>query len=181
MLDTLLDAGVEAELGDALPADFEARFGTLVYLNPLDTFDPSVDAAATALVDNGGRLVLVMEHCKNGCWGNAEGHNTLLGSLGSSLRLFGDGGAPLSNTSLVVTSTPPLTDGVGELVVYYSGHVDTGVSGVAIGQIEGGDAVIGYEALGWGEVVAIADSSILGYRLDAGDNAQFVRNWGLHD
>jgi len=180
VLATLTDAGVDAELGDALPADFEARFGTLVYLNPTEDFDPPVNAAATNLVEAGGRVVLVMEHCKNGCWGNAEGHNDLLSSLGSSLRMVGDGGAPLSDTALVLTPTPPLTDGVSDLIVYYSGHVEVGVCGAALGAMDGGDVIIGVESLGWGEVVAVADSSVLGYRLASGDNERFVQNWALH-
>jgi hypothetical protein len=180
VLATLTGAGVDTELGDTLPVGFERRFGTLVYLNPRSDFDPTVDAAALDLVEAGGRLVLVMEHCKNGCWGNAEGHNELLGALGSSLSMVGDGGAPLSDTALVLTPTPPLTDGVSDLVVYYSGHVELGASGVALGAMDGGEAIVGFEPLGWGEVVAIADSSMLGYRLAAGDNALFLQNWGQH-
>lgn len=52
--------------------------------------------------------------------------------------------------------------------------------GIAVGSIAGGDVVIGLESLGWGEVVAIADSSMFGYRLDAADNAQLVLNFALH-
>lgn len=180
MLQILLDAGVDAAMGTTLPADFTERMGTLVYLNPLEAFDPAVDAAAAQLVADGGRVVLVMEHCKDGCWGYAPGHNTLLTALGSSMRMHGDGGAPLSDVSLSLMATPPLTDGVSDIVVYYTGRVEVGDSGISLGMMEGGDTIIGLEALGTGEVVAIADSTMFGYRLDAGDNAQFVRNWALH-
>jgi hypothetical protein len=175
----LVDAGIDVALGDVLPADFADRFGTLVYMNPREDFDPAVDSAALDLVASGGRLVLVMEHCKNGCWGNAPGHNALLDQLGSTVRLHGDGGAPLSDTALTITDVGPLTDGVNELVVYYSGHVELG-SATALGTIPGGDVVIGWQAVGPGEVVAIADSSILGYRLDAADNRQLIENFASH-
>ena len=174
-----VDAGVDVERGEALPTDFADRFGTLVYLNPTGDFDPAVDTAAIELVSSGGRLVLVMEHCKNGCWGNEAGHNALLETLGSSLRMRGDGGAPLSDTPLQLMDVPPLTDGVGELVVYYSGHVEVGTA-VALGSMQGGDAIIAWEQLGPGEVLAIADSSMFGYRLDAGDNAAFIENLAVH-
>lgn len=177
--DIFTAGGVDVELGETLPADFASRFGTLVYLNPMTTFDPDVDVAAAELVEGGGRLVLVMEHCKNGCWGNADGHNALLASLGSSMRMYGDGGADLSETPLAVSPVPPLTDGVGDLVVFYSGRVDIGTA-TPLGAISGGDVIIGHEVLGWGEVLTVADSSILGYSLGAGQNAEFVANWALH-
>ncbi|MCA9635675.1 MAG: hypothetical protein KC420_06550, partial [Myxococcales bacterium] len=167
--------------GDALPGGFAETYGTLVYMNPTGDFPADVNAAASALVDAGGRLVLVMEHCKNGCWGNADGHNALLGALGAGMRLAGDGGAPLSQTSLTVSADPPLTDGVGELVAFYSGRVIPGPATIAVGKIDGGDVVVAAEAVGGGgEVVAIADSSMLGYVLDAGDNAVLVANFGAH-
>jgi hypothetical protein len=175
----LVEAGTDVLLGDDLPADFVDRFGTIVYLNPTADFDPSVNAAAIDLVERGGRVVLVMEHCKNGCWGNADGHNALLEALGSGMTLHGDGGAPLADTSLTITAATPLTDGVDDLVVYYSGHVEL-ATGDAVGAIDGGDVIVARESLGWGEVVAIADSSMLGYRLQAGDNAQLVRNFAAH-
>ena len=175
----LVDAGIEVGRGDVLPDDFADRFGTLVYLNPREEFDLAVDSFAEQLVSAGGRLVLVMEHCKNGCWGNAAGHNALLEQLGSTLRMHGDGGAPLADTVLSIEPVVPLTDEVGELVVYYSGRVEVGTA-TALGTIPNGDVVIGWEALGPGEVLAIADSSMFGYRLQAADNRQFVRNLAKH-
>ena len=173
-------AGVEVAVGATLPGDFAARFGTLVYMNPTGDFPAEVDAAAAALVEGGGRVVVVMEHCKNGCWGNADGHNALLAALGAGMRVAGDGGAGLQQTELPVVAAPPLTDGVAALVVFYSGRVIAGPATVALGQIPGGDVVVGWEAVGSGEVVAVTDSSIFGYVLGAGDNARFVTNLGLH-
>lgn len=69
---------------------------------------------------------------------------------GSRETLHGDGGAPLSDTVLAVTAAPPLTDGADELVVFYSGHVEVGQR-IAVGSTEGGDVVIGLEAIGWGD------------------------------
>lgn len=180
-VESLLDgAGVDVASGEALPADFAGRFGTLVYMNPTGEFPAEVNAAATALVEAGGRLVLVMEHCKNGCWGNADGHNALLAALGAGMRVAGDGGADLEETELPVVAAPPLTDGVSTLVVFYSGHVIAGGETVALGKIPGGDLVIGFEAIGAGEVVAVTDSSIFGYVLGSGDNSKFVTNLALH-
>lgn len=176
----LEDADVDVLVGVDLPADFVGRFGTLVYMNPRESFPESIDAAATALVEAGGRLVLVMEHCKNGCWGNADGHNALLAALGAGMRVAGDGGADLSVTALDITLAPPLTDGVSTLVVYYSGHVEPGDGTIAVGTIPDGDVVVAMEEIGAGEVVAITDSSILGYVLDEGDNTRLVENFARH-
>ncbi len=131
------DMGVPVARGDVLPGDFAENYGTLFYMNPIDVFEPAVNVAAIDLVNRGGRLVLIMEHCKNGCWGNADEHNALLAGLGSSMRFFGDGGAPLSETSLDILPVPPLTDGVGTLMVYYSGHVEVGAAGIALGSMPG--------------------------------------------
>jgi len=180
VVDVLAGAGVDVEQGQGLPDDFAAQYGTLVYMNPQTVFVAEVDAAATALVGAGGRLVLVMEHCKNGCWSNADGHNALLTALGAGMRLAGDGGAALESTVLDVTPAPPLTDGVDALVAYDSGHVVVGPDTVAVGRISGGDVVVALEAIGAGEVLAITDSSMLGYVLGEADNSRFVENFALH-
>jgi hypothetical protein len=171
----LSGGGVETLVGDALPAGFADDYGVLVLMNPMDSIPSGVGDAAQELLDRGGRVVIVMEHCKNGCWGNAEADNALIERLGGTMVLSGEGGATLEMTSLVVTPVPPLTDGVGEIVVYYSGSVDAG-DGVALGVVDGGDAVVGYEALGAGDLVVVADSSMFGYVMDAGDNERFVLN-----
>lgn len=180
VVDVLTGAGVPVAQGTELPDGFAQLYGTLVYMNPQTVFPAEVDAAASALVNGGGRLVLVMEHCKNGCWSNADGHNTLLAALGAGMRLAGDGGAELESTVLDVTPTPPLTDGVGSLVAYYSGHVVMGPDSVAVGRISGGDVVVALETIGAGEVLAVADSSMLGYVLGEADNSRFVENFALH-
>ena len=147
----------------------------MLFLNPMTALPADVKNAAKDLVQRGGRVVVVMEHCKNGCWGNAAEDNALLGSLGSSLTFSGQGGAPLASTSLVVAPVPPLTDGVNQIVAFYSGSVD---GGTALGTVSGGDRVIGYQRLGKGDTVAIADSSIFGYVMQSGDNRRFILNLG---
>ncbi len=173
------EASVEVELGETLPADFATRFGTMMYLNPLGMFDPAVNAAALELVERGGRVVLVMEHCKNGCYGSAAGHNEVLALLGSTMTFYGDGGGALESVSLEIDPAPPLTEGVDELVIYYSGSVDVGAAD-RVGTVPDGDTVIAREHLGWGEVVCIADGSMFGYVTDAGDNPQFALNLAVH-
>ena len=163
----------DVEVGEVVPSDLTARFGLLALMNPRQPGPSSVTTAAAGHLAAGGRVLLVMEHCKNSCWGDAEGDNALLTALGSDMRLSGTGGAPLSQTALEVTPVPGITDGVSSLVVYYSGSVDVG-SGVALGRVPAGDVVIGYQAVGGGEVIVVADSSMFGYVLDAGDNRQFV-------
>lgn len=177
VVEILVAAGVDTQLGEDLPVDFNERFGTLVYLNPVADFDPEVDEAAAELVASGGRLVLVMEHCMNGCWGNAPGHNALLEQLGSQLRFIGAGVS--SAAPLAVTPVGPLTDGVEELMAYYTGSVEVG-SATALGSA-GDLAIIGWEALGPGEVVAIADGSMFGYVLGAADNQRFIENLAVHE
>ena len=174
--DTYQAAQITAEISSTLPADFSVRFGVLWLMNPLLTVDQAVMDAAKALVNIGGRVVVVMEHCKNGCWGNADGDNALLSYVGSTVRLSGMGGAPLSATTLVLTPVPAITDGVSQLVVYYTGSV---TGGVAVGSISGGDVVIAYEKIGLGDIVAVADSSMFGYVIGAGDNRRFIRNLGV--
>lgn len=169
------DNWIDAVVGDALPGRLADDYGVLVLMNPMTAIPATVSDAALDLIGRGGRIVIVMEHCKNGCWGNAEGDNALVALLGGTMVLSGDGGAPLARTSLVVTPVPPITDGVGEIVVYYSGSVAVG-DGVALGVVEGGDAVVGYEPVGRGDLVVVADSSMFGYVMDAGDNERFVLN-----
>lgn len=168
--------GLGVVRSDVVPSDVSS-LKLLVLLNPRSTLDPALVSAAQQLVRGGGRLLLVMEHCKNGCFGNAAEHNRVLMALPSSLRLSGTGGAPLSRTTLSLVPVPPLTTGVSSLVVYYSGSVTPG-TGTALGTVPGGDVVIAYEAVGPGEVVAIADSSMLGYVLNDGDNRAFLLNLG---
>lgn len=170
---TAMASAGDVEVGEVVPSDLTARFGLLALMNPRQAVPSSVTTAAAGHLAAGGRVLLVMEHCKNGCWGDAEGDNALLTALGSDMRLSGTGGAPLSQTALEVTQVPEITDGVSSLVVYYSGSVDVG-TGVALGRVPAGDVVIGYQAVGGGEVIVVADSSMFGYVLDAGDNRQFV-------
>jgi hypothetical protein len=170
---TAMSSAGNIEVGEVVPSDLSARFGLLALMNPLQAVPSAVATAAAAHLAAGGRVLLVMEHCKNGCWGNAEGDNALLAALGSDMRLSGSGGAPLSETALELTQIPGITAGVSSLVVYYSGSVDVG-SGVALGRVPEGDVVIGYQAVGGGEIIVVADSSMFGYVLDSGDNREFV-------
>ncbi|MCK6544358.1 hypothetical protein L6R52_00675 [Myxococcota bacterium] len=163
------------DVGETVPTDLADRFGLLAIMNPTEPVPSAVGDAAAALLARGGRVLIVMEHCKNGCWGDAAGDNALLARLGSDMTLSGTGGAPLSRTSLVITPVAGLTTGVASIVVYYSGSVDVG-SGVALGRIAGGDTVVGYQRAGGGEIIVVADSSMFGYVLDEGDNRRFLTN-----
>jgi hypothetical protein len=174
--DTYQAAQITAEISTTLPADFSTRFGVLWLMNPLSQVDQTVKDAAKALVAIGGRVVLVMEHCKDGCYGDAQDDNAFLSYIGSTVRLSGMGGAPLSATTLVLMSVPPITNGVSQLVVYYTGSV---TGGVALGSMSGGDAVIAYQSVGLGDVVAVADSSMFGYVIASGDNRRFIANLGV--
>lgn len=168
-------AGITAEAADTLPSDFEARIGVLMMMNTRSMIGEDVKRAAQALVARGGRLVVIMEHCKNGCWGNESEDNLLLAAVGSTIRMSGMGGAPLAETQLTITPTPPLTDAISSLIVYYSGSV---TAGPALGRTSGGDTIIAYEKVGLGDVVAVADSSMFGYVFGRGDNTKFVVNLG---
>lgn len=182
VVDLIAGTGAMVELSpDAPPADLlAAGFGTLVYMSPRDAFPSEVDASATALVNNGGRLVLLMEHCKGGCYGNADGLNTLLAGLGAEMRFLGDGGAPLMDAPMPVAAAVPLvTDGVATITVYYTGHIDPGAQTTSIALYQG-QTIVAYEAAGPGEVVGVADGSMFGYTLAKGDNQQFVRNFAAH-
>ena len=182
MVDLIAATGAMVELSpDAPPADLlAAGFGTLVYMSPRDAFPPEVDASATALVNGGGRLVLLMEHCKGGCYGNAAGLNALLAGLGAGMRFFGDGGAPLMDAPMpVVAPVPLVTDGVATITVYYTGHIDPGAETTSIALYQG-QTIVAHEVAGAGEVVGVADGSMFGYTLAKGDNQQFVRNFAAH-
>jgi hypothetical protein len=167
-------AGFVTETTDSFPADFVKTTGTMLLLNPLDPLPEKVLLGARALLLRGGRVVLIMEHCKGGCYGNAAGDNAFLEALGSSLRLSGEGGAPLSETPLTLAAAPP-TQGLTTVMAYYSGSVMVG-DGLALGAMDGGagDVVLGYETLYNGDIVVAADSSIFGYMLDQADNSAFV-------
>ena len=167
-------AGFATETTNAFPADFVTTTGTMLILNPLDLLGEKVLLGARALLLRGGRVVLVMEHCKNGCYGNADGNNAFLEALGSSMRLSGEGGAPLSKTPLALAAAPP-TQGLTAVTAFYSGSVMVG-DGLALGTMDGGagDVVLGYEALYNGDIVVAADSSIFGYVLAEADNSAFV-------
>lgn len=173
---TLQAAGVTSSTGTGLPSDFDAAFGVLWLMNPMQAVPADVSRAAKALLARGGRVVLVFDHCKNGCWSNTGGDNDLLSSLGSEIRTSGTGGAPLSETSLQMTAVPKVTDGVASVVVYYSGSV---TGGTTAGRVSGGDAVIAYQKVGLGDVVVVADTSAFGYVLAKGDNKRFVANLGV--
>ena len=73
-----------------------------------------------------------------------------------------------------------VTDGVGSLVAFYSGHVVPGPATVPVGKIGGGDVVVALEQVAPGEVLAITDSSMLGYVLGEGDNQKLLTNLALH-
>ena len=89
VLDAYQAAGIDAHAADTVPADFTLRDAAMVFVNPLQTLAADASAAALDLVHRGGRVVVVMEHCKNGCWGNAAVDNALLASLGSLIVLVG--------------------------------------------------------------------------------------------
>lgn len=174
LLSLYTDAGYAAEAVNSFPADFVTTTGTMLILNPMDALPDKLVTGARALLLRGGRVVLVMEHCKNGCYGNAAGDNAFLAALGSSLRLSGEGGAPLSETPLTLAAAPP-TQGLSTLTAFYSGSVTVG-DGLALGTMDGGagDVVLAYEALYNGDIVVAADSSMFGYVLDKADNSAFV-------
>lgn len=178
----LAETGVQVELSpDAPPADLVAAgFGTLVYMSPHDAIPSEVDASATALVAAGGRLVLILEHCKNGCFSNAAGYNALMDGLGAGMRFFGDGGTPLNSETLAIATPVPLvTDGVTAITVYYSGHIEPGAETTSVAVYQG-ETIVAHEAVGAGEVLGIADGSVFGYVLKMGNNQQFVANLRLH-
>ncbi len=174
--DAIRAARLPAEIGEAPPADLVSRYGLLALMNPRSGVPADVVRLAQQLLVGGGRVLLVMEHCKNGCYGDVPGNNALLAALGSQLVVSGSGGAPLSRTALDLTPVPGITDGVGSLVAYYSGSVTAVGSGVALGRVPGGDVVIGYQRVGAGELLVVTDSSMFGYVLAEGDNRRFVAN-----
>lgn len=173
---TLTSAGIASTTSSSLPAGFASDYGVLWLMNPMQAVPADVSAAAAALLERGGRVVLITDHCKNGCWLDADDDNALLSSLGSAIRVSGSGGAPLSQTSLAVTAVPKITDGVSSVVVFYSGSVS---GGTLFGRVPGGDAVMAYEKVELGDVVAIADVSAFGYVLGKGDNQRLVKNLGV--
>ncbi len=167
-------AGYDTLTDNSFAADFVKTTGTMLILNPLDDLGDKVVQGARGLLLRGGRVVLIMEHCKDGCYGNPDGDNAFLTAIGSTLRVSGEGGAPLSTTPLTLADLPPTAD-IATVVAYYSGSVAIG-DGVALGTMDGGrgDVVIGYEEVYNGDVVVAADSSIFGFMLDQGDNSAFV-------
>lgn len=169
-----MGAGLDTLTDNSFPADFANTTGTMLILNPLEELPEKVVLGARGLLLRGGRVVLIMEHCKDGCFGNAPGDNTFLAALGSSMQLSGEGGAPPSTTPLTLAAVPPTTD-IATIVAYESGSVTVN-AGVALGTMDGGagDVVIGYERLFNGDLVVAADSSIFGFMLDQGDNASFA-------
>jgi hypothetical protein len=169
-----IDAGHDTMIANSFPGTFAQTTGTMLILNPLEPLGQKVLLGARYLLLRGGRVVLIMEHCKNGCYGNAAEDNAFLEALGSSIRLSGEGGAPLAETPLTLAAAPP-TEGLSSIVTYYSGSLTVG-DGLALGTMDGGagDVVLGYETLYNGDIVVAADSSIFGFMLDAGDNTAFV-------
>lgn len=167
-------AGFVTDITNTFAADFAATNGTLVLLNPLDALPEKVVSGARSLLLRGGRVVLIMEHCKGGCYGNAPGDNDFLAAIGSTIRLSGEGGAPLEETPLTLAAAPP-TAGLTTVMAFYSGSVMPG-DGLALGTMDGGngEVVLAYEALYNGDIVVAADSSIFGYMLDKADNSAFV-------
>lgn len=179
VLEVYEDGGVAVASGDALPADLLDSYGVLIVLNPLAELDASVAPAATSIVARGGRLVYQTEH---GGYGGHEQANQVLGAVGSSMRSVE---ASLSGrATATLESVPPLTDGVSALSPYYTAYVDVG-QGTALarevgsGTPDSGDGdwvLIGYEAVGRGDVVLVADTSMFGYTLADDDNARFILN-----
>ncbi|MGC4122959.1 MAG: hypothetical protein QM765_52000 [Myxococcales bacterium] len=170
---TLQAAGIASTTSESLPSGFANDYGVLWLMNPMQSVPADVSAAAKALLERGGRVVLVLDHCKNGCWSDADGDNDLLTTLGSAIRVSGTGGAPLSETTLQITPVPKITDGVSSVVVYYSGSV---TGGTIFGRVPGGDGVMAYQTVGLGDVVTIADTSAFGYALSEGDNTRLIAN-----
>ena len=145
-------------------------------MNPMQAVPEDVSTAAKARLGRGGRVGLITDHRKNGCWLNADADNALLSSLGSAIQVSGTGGAPLSQTALSITAVPGITDGVSSVVVFCSGLV---TGGTLFGRGSGGDGVMAYQRVQRGEVVAIADVSAFGYVLAEGDNQRLVANLGV--
>jgi hypothetical protein len=174
------DAGHDVVVGETLPSPIPDDLGLIALMNPTEDLPDDVGAAGLELTGRGGRILVVMEHCKDGCWGNAETLNSFLATIGSTMSLSGEGGGPLERVSLSIASVPPITDGVESVVVYYTGSVDPG-DGISLGVIPGGDVVIGWEAVGAGDVVTVADSTVFGYVLGDGDNERFVQNLAVFD
>lgn len=163
-------AGYGAAVAAEVPADFAARVGTLILLNPrAESLSSSIRAAVVDLLQRGGRAVLVMEHCRNGCHGSAPAHNQLLEQLASTLRFDGTVGSSTVLSPLQVLDTP-ISSSNDELAVYYSGAVR---GGTPVGNA-GDETVIAYERIERGDVVAIADLTVWGYSLAEGDNERFL-------
>ncbi len=167
------DAGIAVLLSETLPADWVESYGVLVLLNPTSALSAEVTSGAAALLDRGGRLVIGFE--REG-WGNTAAHNELLVAVGSTMRTVSaqsSGG----EAHLSVQDVGGLTAGVSSLLTFYSASVDLGEGdAVSVGEADG-TTVVGYEAVGRGDVVIVADSSFFGYALDEADNARFIENF----
>ncbi len=171
-----LDAGIPVMLSATLPGGWVEDYGALVLLNPTATLSGDVASGAASLLDRGGRLVIGFE--RSG-WGNTTELNGLLSSLGSTMRAVGDQSSG-GRAELSVQAAGGLTSGVGSLVTYYSASVDVGAEGaVSLGEDDQGVTVVGYEELGRGDVVIVADSSFFGYYLEQGDNTRFIENFAI--
>ena len=168
------DAGIPVLLTDSLPAGWIESYGVLVLLNPTTELSSGLSGDALSLVERGGRLVIGFERTG---WGNTGELNGLLGAVGSTMITVSDqssGGA----ASLTIADVGALTSGVSELKTFYSASVDVGEDGaIALGADSAGVAVVGYEAVSYGDVVVVADSSFFGYYIGQADNTRFIQNF----
>jgi hypothetical protein len=163
-------AGVEAAVSADIPADLTDTYGILVLLNPTEALPADVTLAAEAVIAGGGRVVLQTEHSG---YGGHDQANRVLEAIGSTMTAVEDSQA--GELTLALTPVPPLTDGVDEIVPFYAARVDVG-EGVALGRLADDFVVIGYERVGNGDAVVIADGSMFGYSLDRADNERFIVN-----
>jgi hypothetical protein len=167
-------AGIDVLMSSSLPGGWQDDYGVLVLLNPTDALSSDLASGSTALLDRGGRLVIGFE--RSG-WGNTSQLNGLLASVGSSMRTVSDESSG-GRADLSVQDVGGLTAGVGSLATFYSASVDIGSAGaLALGRDSSGVAVVGYEELGLGDLVVVADSSFFGYYLDEADNTRFIENF----
>jgi len=168
------DAGINVLLSDSLPGGWQDDYGALVLLNPTSALSPDVATGAASLLERGGRLVVGFE--RSG-WGNTTELNDLLATLGSGMRTVSDQSSS-GRAELTVQDAGGLTAGVSSLATFYSASVELGDQGaLALGQDASGVTVVGYEELGIGDIVLVADSSFFGYYLDEQDNTRFMENF----
>ncbi len=168
--DLYVDSGVPAIVAATLPSTFLADYGVLLLENPTTTIGDDVVTSAKQLLGRGGRVVSVVDHSSYGGHAVAAALLTAVGSTMHSNPTSMPG-----SLQLIVTPTPPLTDGVTSIRPYYAASVTLG-SGHALGATADGYVVIGYERVLRGDVVVIGDSSMFGFALGTDDNKKFIVN-----